>query len=216
MRRTRLAARLTVGISLAMACTPPRAPSVSSLRLSTPASSEVGSIAQPALLHLMSEPGRYEVQLPVAEGMMDYTQTTEVLNRPIECHITFSRLDYGYAAVEYCDLPAEVVADLAPQDVLARTRMDLLRPFRTQVASEQAGKADDNFSSLAVSGRADMRGQGYDGSFEARLVLADGRVYLVLMAASDADQCGCLSLTPQVVDSFHVVPDLSIPYQPPP
>jgi hypothetical protein len=74
--------------------------------------------------------------------------------------------------------------------------------------------ADEAFPSLALSGRVDMRGLGGDGDFAARIVLANVRVYFVLMAASDTDQCGCIALQSQVVDSFHVVPDLPIPFEP--
>jgi hypothetical protein len=36
----------------------------------------------------------HEVQLPEAEGMLDYSDMTEILSRSIECHVTFSRLDF--------------------------------------------------------------------------------------------------------------------------
>ncbi len=105
------------------------------------------------------------------------------------------------------------MTDFTPADVLSQTRDDLLRPFKAQAEAERSSLAEDTFPSLTLTRRVDLREFGDDGAFDARIILLDKRVYIVLMAASDSDLCGCFELKSLVVDSFHVAPDLSIPYE---
>jgi hypothetical protein len=212
-----LTARLGIWFLLAQACAasgvPPSPPPI----LSAPTLDAVTPTVQaPLLLYLTSEQGKFDVWLPVSEGMLEYTLTTQIVGQSIECHVTFSRLDFAYAVVEYCDLPPETMADVTPEQVLALTRNDLMRPFKAEVATERPSLAEDTFPSLTLAGRVDMRGFGDDGAFDARIILVDKRVYIFMMAASDGNICGCSALKSQVVDSFHVAPDLSIPYEPTP
>ncbi len=63
-----------------------------------------------------------------------------------------------------------------------------------------------------------MRGEEYDGVFKARLILAENRIYLVIMTVYADNWCNCLHQINQLVDSIsiYIDPDLSIPSEPTP
>jgi hypothetical protein len=184
-RRLQLTACLGICVLLAQACSASRVTPALPPILSAPASDAVTpTVEAPLLLSLTSEQGKFDAWLPVSEGVLDYTLTTQIAGRSIECHVTFSRLDFAYAVVEYCDLHPEVIVDSTPEHVLAQTRNDLLRPFNAQVAAERSSLAEDTFPSLTLPGRVHMRGLGDDGggrcphhpSRRTCLCCADGRL----------------------------------------
>jgi hypothetical protein len=77
--------------------------------------------AQSPLIIFPSEPGKYQVWLPVSEVIEQYTLTSQVSGSPVECVKTVSRLGFAHAVVEYCDMRRDTIPDIAPEDVLAPT-----------------------------------------------------------------------------------------------
>src|SRR4030095_7423418 len=57
---------------------------------------------EPPLVIFTSEPGKFQVWLPVSESVQDYTVRKTLFNETIECPNLFFRLNGAYAAVQYC------------------------------------------------------------------------------------------------------------------
>jgi hypothetical protein len=52
---------------------------------------------------------------------------------------------------------------------------------------------------------------GNKGTFKARIILAGNRIYFVHMYVYEIDWCKCRHQMDQVIELFHVSPDLTIP-----
>jgi len=171
---------------------------------------------EPPLVFFTSEPGKFQVWLPVSESVQDYTLRKTLFNEPIECPNIFFRLNGAYAAVQYCDLIPESISALSSEEVLEEAVSELVRDLHVKIETQQSVMAQNTYHALELSGQVAMRGMGYDGTFKARIILADQRIYFVVMSVYHEDWCSCLSQMDQVVDSLYIEPGLSIPFEPTP
>jgi hypothetical protein len=168
---------------------------------------------EPALVFFTSEPGKFEAWLPISGSVQDYTITKALFGQPVDCSILGSRLNGADVIVQYCDLSPESIASLSSDEVLGQARSELVRGFNLKVDTEQKVLIDNSYPGLLLAGQADMRGVGYDGVFRARIILAENRIYLVVMAVHSANWCNCVQQMDQVVGSFYVDPNLFIPFK---
>jgi hypothetical protein len=168
---------------------------------------------EPPLVFFTSEPGKFQVWLPVSESVQDYTLRKTLFNETIECPNIFFRLNGAYAAVQYCDLIPESISSLSSEEVLEQAVSELVRHIQVKIETQQSVIAQDTYPTLELSGQVDLRGMGYDGTFKARIILVDQRIYLIVMSVSHEDWCNCLHQMDQVVDSLYIEPGLSIPFE---
>src|SRR5689334_13767141 len=171
---------------------------------------------EPTLVSFISEPGRFEARLPVSGDMQDYTITKTFFNQPVECSVIASSLNSAGVSVQYCDLPRESVASLSSDQVFLQVRNELVRGLHLEINTEQRIITDNSYPALLLTGQADMRGDGYDGVFRARIILMENRIYFFIMTVQSANWCNCLHQMDQVVDSISIDPSLSIPFEPTP
>jgi hypothetical protein len=161
---------------------------------------------EPALVLFVSEQGRFQVWLPVAGEIVQSTVTQTVFGKPAECSVTFSRLNSAGVVVQYCDLASEDVATQSSQQILEEARIMLTGYFDFSVDTQEPELMPGSSPALRLSGKADMRGLGYDGSFKARILLVGNRIYTVHMEVYQIDWCTCRHQMDQVIDSFHIDP----------
>jgi len=192
----------TATITQTLAYTPPNTPTVPS--------------DEPTLVFFTSEPGRFQAWLPVSGSIEEYTITKTLFGQPVDCSVIASGLNSAYAIVQYCDLIPESIASLSSRAFLDQARSELVRDFNLKSDTEQGTLIENAYPTLLFSGQAAMRGFSYDGVFKARIILAEDRIYLVVMTVHTDNWCNCLHQVGQVVESFRVAPDLSIPFEPMP
>jgi hypothetical protein len=171
---------------------------------------------EPPLVFFSSEPGKFQVWLPVSESVQDYTEKKTLFGELIECPLINFRLNGAYAFVQYCDLTPESVASLSNDEILDQAQGEIIRGIDATLDMPHRAVMQGTYPELALSGQADMRGMGDDGTFKARIILADTRIYLVAMSVYVEDWCNCLHQIDQVVDSLYIEPGLSIPFEPTP
>ena len=174
------------------------------------------SSQEPPLAFFTSEPGKYQVWLPVSESVQDYTVSKTLFNETIECPNLFFRLNGAYAAVQYCDLIPQSVASLSDEEILDQAQSEVIGDIHVKIETQQRVAVQDTYPALELFGQVDMRGMGYDGTFRARIILVESRIYLVVMSVYHEDWCNCLDQMDQVVDSLYIEPGLSIPFEPTP
>jgi hypothetical protein len=171
---------------------------------------------EPPLVFFTSEPGGFQVWLPASGSIQEYTVRKTLFNVPIECANVFFGLNSAYAGVEYCDLIPESIASLSRDDILDQAQHEIMHDMHVKIESQQRVVMQETYPALALSGQVDMRGTGYDGTFKARVILVEKRIYLVLMSVYYENWCNCLHQMDQVVDSLYIEPGLSIPFEPTP
>lgn len=171
---------------------------------------------EPLLVFFTSEPGNFNVWLPVSGGIQDYTVTKTLFTQPVDCVVLNSSLNSAYATIQYCDLPFESILSLSTDEVFRHSRDELARDLRLKFDTEQKILIENSYPTVLLTGQANMRGVGYDGVFKARMILAENRIYLVIMTVYSINWCNCLHQIDQVVDSFYIDPNLSIPFEPTP
>ena len=179
-------------------------------------STQTNPSPEPSLVFFTSEPGKFEVWLPVSESVIDYSTKQTLFGEAIECPNIFFRLNGAYAAVQYCDLVAESIASLSSDQILDQAQSEIMHDMRVELDTQKRGLVQDAYPAQTLSGQVDMRGMGYDGTFKARLILAESRLYFVVMSVYHEDWCHCLHQMNQVVDSLFIDPGLSIPFEPTP
>ena len=171
---------------------------------------------EPPLVFFTSEPGKFQVWLPVSESVQDYTVKKTLFSESIECPNLVFRLNGAYAAVQYCDLVPTSVTSLSSEEILDQALSELVRDLHAKIETQQGVVVQDTYPALEFFGQVDMRGMGYDGTFRARIILVDQRIYLIVMSVYHEDWCNCLHQMDQVVDSLYIEPGLSIPFEPTP
>jgi len=171
---------------------------------------------EPPLVFFTSEPGKFQVWLPVSESMQDYTVKETLFSETIECPNLVFRLNGAYAAVQYCDLVPTSVTSLSSEEILDRAQSEVIDGLQIQIETQRRVVVQDTYPALELSGQVDMRGMGYDGIFKARIILADQRIYLIVISVYHEDWCNCRSQMDQVVESLYIEPGLSIPFEPTP
>ncbi len=181
-----------------------------------PTSTPTASSQEPPLVFFISEPGKFQVWLPVSGSVEDYTVKKTLFGDSIECPTIFFRLNGAYAIVQYCDLVLKSIASLSSDEILDQARSEIIRGISIKLDTQQRVVAHDTYPAMVLSGQVDMRGMGYDGAFKARIILVDKRIYLIMMSVYHENWCNCLHQIDQVVDSLYIEPDLSIPFEPTP
>jgi hypothetical protein len=171
---------------------------------------------EPPLVFFTSEPGKFQVWLPASGSVQDYTERKTLFNETIECPNLFFRLNGAYAAVQYCDLIPQSVASLSDEEILDQAQSEVIGDIHVKIETQQRVAVQDTYPALELFGQVDMRGMGYDGTFKARMILVDERLYLIVMSVYHEDWCNCLHQMDQVVDSLYIEPSLSIPFEPTP
>ena len=163
-----------------------------------------------------SEPGKFQVWLPSSDSIMHYTIPETLFGESIECPNLLFRLNGAYAVVEYCDLVSQKISSLSSDEILEHAQSEIIRDMKVTLDSQENIVVQDSYPARVLSGQVDMRGMGNDGTFKARLILVENRIYLVAMSVYQENWCNCLHQTNQVVDSLHIEPDLSVPFEPTP
>lgn len=174
------------------------------------------SAQEPPLVFFTSEPGKFQVWLPVSESVQDYTVKKTLFSETIECPNLVFRLNGAYAAVQYCDLIPQSVASLSNEEILDQAQSEVIGDIHVKIETQQRVAVQDTYPAHELFGQVDMRGMGYDGTFRARIILVDQRIYLIVMSVYHEDWCNCLEQVDQVVDSLYIEPGLSIPFEPTP
>jgi hypothetical protein len=182
----------------------------------SPTAMAPASNQEPSLVFFTSEMGKYQVWLPASDSVEEFTDKRRLFGETIECPTLFYRLNYAYAIVRYCDLVSMSITGLSNEQILDQAYREMLRGVNAKPESQQRLVAQDAYPALALTGLINMRGMGYDGRFKARLILAEDRLYLVLMGTYHVDWCNCRDQMNKVVDSFYIDPGLSIPSEPTP
>ena len=185
----------------------------------TPIMSQTPSASsdEPILVFFTSEQGKFQVWLPVSGSIQEYSITLMFFGKSTECFMTASRLNSAGASAQYCDLDPKDVASLSDNTILEEVRNTLTKEFRLRVDQEQMELVEDVYPALSLSGRADMTAAGAnDGTFKARIILVENRVYIIHMSVYHIDWCSCRHQMDQVIDSLYINPDLSIPFEPTP
>lgn len=203
-------------LSLLVSCSSPAptSPALLPTEASLPASATGAVLSQePPLAFFTSEPGKFQVWLPVSASIQNYTLEKTLFGESMECPVINFRLNGAYAFVQYCDLAPQSIASLSDDEILDQGSSEVINDIRTKLDTPQREVVQGIYPSLKLSGQADMRGMGYDGVFKARIILADNRIYLVAMSVYVEDWCNCLHQIDQVVDSLYIEPDLSIPFE---
>ncbi len=171
---------------------------------------------EPSLVFFTSEPGKFQVWLPASESIEEYTIKKTLFGEPIECPNLFFRLNGAYAVVQYCDLISQNIVSLSSDEILDQAQSEIIRGMNVKLDTQENIVVQDSYPAMALSGQVDMRGMGYDGTFKARLILVENRIYLVAMSVYQENWCNCLHQINQVVDSLYIEPGLSIPFEPTP
>jgi hypothetical protein len=166
---------------------------------------------EPSLVFFTSEPGKFQVWLPLSTDIQEFTMQKTVFQTTLDCPTIFYRLNSAGATVQYCDLLPESIASLSSDEILDQARDEMMRELRVKIDAQQEELAQDIYPSLVLSGQEDMRGMGYDGTFKARMILVNSRIYLIVMSVYREDWCNCRDQVDQVVDSLNIDPSLSIP-----
>lgn len=174
------------------------------------------SAQEPPLVFFTSEPGKYQVWLPVSESVQDYTVKKTLFSETIECPNLVFRLNGAYAAVQYCDLVPTSVTSLSSEEILEQALSELVRDLHMKIETQQRVAVQDTYPAHELFGQVNMRGMGYDGTFKARIILVEQRIYLVVMSVYHENWCDCLHQMDQVVDSLYIEQGLSIPFEPTP
>jgi hypothetical protein len=181
-----------------------------------PTTTLMNSSQEPSLVFFTSEPGKFQVWLPLSTDIQEFTIKKTLFQRTLECPTIFYRLNSAGATVQYCDLLPQSIASLSNDEILDQTRDEMMRESRVKIDAEEEELAQDTYPSRVFSGQVDMRGMGYDGTFKARMILVNSRIYLIVMSVYNENWCNCLHQVNQVVESFYIEPDLSIPFEPTP
>lgn len=171
---------------------------------------------EPALVFFTSEPGKFQVWLPVSESVQNYTVRKTLLKEAIECPVLAFRLNGAYAAVQYCDLVPRSIVSLSSDEILEETESEILHGLNIKSDTKEKMLVQDTYPALTLSGEVDLRGMGYDGTFKARIILVESRLYLVVMSVYHENWCHCIHQMDQVVDSLYIEPGLAIPFEPVP
>lgn len=199
------------------ACERPRitpVPTAMTIPTPIPTATSRATSQEPMLVFFTSEMGKYQVWLPASDSVEEFTDKRKLFGETIECPSLFYRLNYAGAIVRYCDLVPGSIAGLTNDQILDQTYAEMLRGVNAKLDTRQRLVVQDAYPALALAGLVDMRGMGYDGRFKARLILADGRLYLILMEVYHVDRCNCRDQMDKVLDSFYIDPGLSIPFEP--
>ena len=181
-----------------------------------PTSTLMNSSQEPSLVFFTSEPGKFQAWLPLSRSIQEFTIQKMLFRTTLECPTLFYRLNSAGATVQYCDLLPESIASLSSDTILDQARDEMMRELRVKIDAQRKELAQDIYPSLVLSGQLDMRGMGYDGTFKARVILVNSRIYLIIMSVYRENWCNCLEQVDQVVDSLNIDPSLSIPFEPTP
>jgi hypothetical protein len=171
------------------------------------------SSQEPTLVFFTSEPGKFQAWLPASESVQDYTVKKTLFGNPIECPILVFRLNGASAAVQYCDLVPQSVTSLSSDEILEQAESEITRDMKVKLETQERALAQDIYPATTLSGQIDMRGMGYDGTFKARLILVENRIYFIVMSVYHENWCNCRDQVDQVVDSLNIDPSLSIPFE---
>jgi hypothetical protein len=182
----------------------------------TTTSAPVNSSQEPSLVFFTSEPGKFQVWLPSSTDIQEFTIKKTLFQTTLECPTIFYRLNSAGAIVQYCDLLPQSVAALSSDEILAQSRDEMMRESRVKIDTQQEALAQDTYPSLVLSGQENMRGLGYDGTFKARIILVESRIYLIVMSVYHENWCNCRDQVDQVVESLNIDPSLTIPFEPTP
>ncbi len=182
----------------------------------TTTSAPVNSNQEPSLIFFTSEPGKFQVWLPLSTDIQEFTIQKTLFQTTLECPTIFYRLNSAGAIVQYCDLLPQSVAPLSSDEILEQARDEMMRELRVKIETQQEELAQETYPSLVLSGQENMRGLGYDGTFKARIILVKTRIYLIVMSVYHENWCNCRDQVDQVVDSLNIDPSLSIPFEPTP
>lgn len=178
-----------------------------------PTAAATASSQEPLLVFFTSEMGKYQVRLPASDSVQEFTDKRRLFGETIECPTLFYRLNGAYAIVRYCDLVPGSISGLTNDQILDQAYREMLRGMNARLDTRQRLVVQEAYPALALAGLVNMRGMGYDGRFKARLILAEDRLYLVLMGAYHVDWCNCRNQMDQVVESLFIDPSLSIPFE---
>ena len=181
-----------------------------------PATLVTKPVPETPLVFFTSEKGKFQVWLPGAESMIDYTIQQTLFEETIECPNIVFRLNGATAAIQYCDLVPQSIASLSSDQVLDQAQSEIIQDMNMKLDTQSRGLVQDTYPAQTLSGQVDMRGMGYDGTFKGRLILAENRLYFVVMSVYHEDWCNCLHQINQVVDSLNIDHPLSIPFEPTP
>jgi len=181
-----------------------------------PINTPTNSTEEPPLVFFTSEPGKFQVWVPASGSILDYTVEKTLFNESIECPNIFFRLNGAYAVVQYCDLVPQSIASLSSKEILEQAESEIIRDMNLKLDTREQVLTQDIYPATTLSGQVDMRGLGYDGTFKARLILVDNRIYLIAMSVYHENWCNCLHQINEVVDSLYIEPGLSIPFDPTP
>jgi hypothetical protein len=181
-----------------------------------PINAPTNAVQEPALVFFTSEPGKFQVWLPASESVLNYTIKKTLFGESIECPILVFRLNGAYATVQYCDLVPQSIATLSSDEIIDQARSEIIRGMNVKLETQERVLAQDIYPATMLSGQVDMRGMGYDGTFQARIILVESRIYLIVMSVYHENWCNCLHQINQVVDSLYIDPGLSIPFEPTP
>jgi hypothetical protein len=181
-----------------------------------PTSTPMSSSQEPSLVFFTSEPGKFTAWLPSSTDIQEFTIKKTLFQATLECPTIFYRLNSAGAIVQYCDLLPESIVSLSSDEVLDQARGEMMSEVHVKIDEQQKELAQDTYPSLVLSGQEDMRGMGYDGTFKARMILVNNRIYFIVMSIYQEDWCNCRNQVNQVVDSLYIEPDLSIPFEPTP
>jgi len=181
-----------------------------------PVNTSPDSSQEPSLVFFTSEPGKFQVWLPVSENIEEFTIKKTLFGELIECPNLFFRLNGAYAVVQYCDLIPQSIASLSSDEILDQAQNEIIRGMNVKPENREQVLVQDTYPATTLTGQAEMRGMGYDGTFKARLILVGSRIYLVAMSVYQENWCNCFHQINQVVDSLYIDLGLSIPFEPTP
>jgi len=168
------------------------------------------------LAFFTSEPGKFQVWLPVSDNIEEFTIKKTLFGETIECPSLFFSLNSAQADVQYCDLLPQSIASLSNDEILDEVESEIIHSMHLKPDTQERVLAQDTYPAIMFSGQVNMRGVGYDGTFKARLILVESRTYLVIMSVYQENWCNCRAQIDQVVNSLSIDPSLSIPFEPTP
>ena len=181
-----------------------------------PGSTPMDSHQEPSLVFFTSEPGKFQIWLPASESVQEYTIRKILFGDSIECPIVVFRLNGASAAVQYCDLVPQSIVSLSEKEILDQAQSEMMRGMDVKLEKRDRVHVQNTYPALALAGQVNMRGITYDGTFKARIVLVESRIYLVVMSVYHENWCNCRNQINQVVESLYIDTDLSIPFEPTP
>ena len=103
---------------------------------------------------------------------------------------------------------------LSDRAILNEVRNMVEKEYRLRIITEETKVNEGTYPELTFSGDENVGGNA--GTFNARIILAENRVYFVHMYVYYIDWCFCRHQMDQVIDSFYVDPNISIPFEPTP